>query len=129
MNKFQRSDRFVGLTIGTFLLVLSGLLYLVFDADVGGMLIAAVLVLVTALLVPTVLLPLNRLWILLGLRLSEINNFALLGLFYGVFIMPYGFVMRLFGYDPMARAIKFGKSSYWKKVARNSDKENLKDMF
>ena len=121
MNKFQRSDRFVGLTIGTFLLVLSGVLYLVFDADVGGILVAAILVLVTALLVPTVLLPLNRLWILLGLRLSEINNFVLLGLFY--------VVMRLFGYDPMGRAIKIGKSSYWEKVARNSDKENLKDMF
>src|SRR5262249_26897485 len=74
---------------------------------------AAVLFAVVATIVPRVLAPLNRLWAKFGLLLHAIISPVVLGiLFYCVF-GPVGFLMRLFGKDPMHRKFDAQAKSYW----------------
>ena len=74
---------------------------------------AAVLFAVVATIVPRVLAPLNRLWAKFGLLLHMIISPVILAiLFYGVF-GPVGFLMRLFGKDPMQRSFDARAKSYW----------------
>jgi hypothetical protein len=51
--------------------------------------------LVSALLTPGLLMPLNRLWTLLGQRIGIVSNHLLLGLFFFLLITPMGMLLRL----------------------------------
>lgn len=66
-----------------------------------------------ALLKPTLLAWLNRLWIKLGVLLGKMVSPIALGvLFYGV-LTPIGAVMRLAGKDPLRLKRDPGADSYW----------------
>jgi hypothetical protein len=59
--------------------------------------------------------PLNRLWMKFGALMNAIVSPVVLGvIFFGVFT-PAGFIMRLAGRDPMARAFDPAAPSYWNK--------------
>lgn len=53
-----------------------------------------------------------RWWMALGHVLGWINTRILLGLVFYLLITPMGFVMRLFGHDPMRRRFDAGATSY-----------------
>ena len=66
-----------------------------------------------ALVAPTVLKPLNRLWFAFGLLLQRIVNPLITGiLFYGMFV-PMGLVMRLFRKDPLHLEFQPDEPTYW----------------
>jgi hypothetical protein len=66
-----------------------------------------------ALVRPSVLAPLNRLWMRLGLILHRITSPIVMGLmFYGV-ITPIGLIRRGFGWDVVRRGFDRGTNSYW----------------
>lgn len=74
--------------------------------------VAAVFALV-AVMRPTLLAGLNRLWIKLGVLLGKLVSPIALGvLFYGVFF-PIGVVMRLAGKDPLRLKRDADAASYW----------------
>ena len=75
------------------------------------------------------LLPLNRLWAVFAHRLGHVNNYLLLGLFFYVFIVPAGLILRLLGRDPMCRGFDAKAPTYWTPVTRRTDAETLRDMF
>ena len=77
----------------------------------------AALFLLAALLVPTVLAPLNRLWMAFGLLLGRIISPIMLLLVYVVAVVPTGLIMRLRGKDPLNRGFDRAAPSYW--VHRN----------
>ena len=62
-------------------------------------------------------------------RLGHVNNYLLLGLFFCVFIVPAGLVLRLLGRDPMCRGFDAKAPTYWTPVTRRTDAETLRDMF
>lgn len=71
----------------------------------------------TAMLRPTLLAGLNRLWLKFGLLLGKIVSPVALGiLFYAVFA-PIGLLMRLMGKDPLRLQLEPGSKSYW--IQRN----------
>ena len=82
-----------------------------------------------ALLVPGVLMPLNRLWGVVAGRIHRVVNFTLLASFFYLLILPFGLVMRLFGRDAMRRARGPQTASYWQPVTRHTDETTLPDMF
>lgn len=55
----------------------------------------------TALFLPSVLTPLNRLWMRFGALLHRIVSPIVLALLFFVVITPFGLVMRLLGKDPL----------------------------
>lgn len=106
------SDRSFGLVfVGVFIVV--GLLPL---ADGGAIrswaLVVAAVFLTAALVRPSVLRPLNRLWFKFGMLLHHIVNPLVMGLLFFVTVTPVGLLMRATGKDPM-RLKRGTGASYW----------------
>ncbi|MEM8949643.1 MAG: SxtJ family membrane protein [Pseudomonadota bacterium] len=116
------SDRGFGLTVGAILLAIvlvrltlewwrtGGVTFGWFEYILGGIGIA---LLVMGLVLPSVLAPLNRAWMKLGLLLFTIVNPIVLGLIFLVTIIPIGLALRLFGKDPLRLRFEPDAKSYW----------------
>jgi hypothetical protein len=90
---------------------------------------AAVLFVIAALLWPSSLRPLNRLWMKLGLLLHRIVNPIVMGLlFYGT-IWPTGLVMRIRGRDLLRLKRDPSAVSYWIARVPGPAPETMKDQF
>lgn len=76
-------------------------------------LIVAALFLGLALLRPSLLAPLNRLWTRFGLLLHRVTNPLLMGLVFFLAVTPTAFIMRLMGKDPLRLRIDRSAKSYW----------------
>lgn len=76
-------------------------------------LIAAALFALTTLFFPIALSPLNRLWTRLGALLHKIVNPVVLGLIYGLTIVPIGLIFKLLGKDPLRLKRDPDASTYW----------------
>jgi hypothetical protein len=74
-------------------------------------------------------MPLNRLWGYFAYRLGIITNHLLLGLFFLIFVMPFGLFFRLLGKDSMHRSLKAKIGSYWTPITRDTNSETLFDLF
>jgi hypothetical protein len=129
MTSTQQSDRAFGFTFAVVFVVIAAIGWLVFDTRLYWSVALAVAFALVALAAPIILLPLNRLWRRLGLRLGRISNYLLLGAFLYLVIWPAGLLMRLLGRDPMNRRIRKDAASYWTTVGRQSNAETLHDMF
>jgi hypothetical protein len=86
-------------------------------------------ILLTALVYPPILHPLNLLWARLGLLLSRIVNPVVTAvLFYGVFT-PVGLIGRLFGKDPLLLRTK-AQDTYWiHRVPPGPPPETMSNQF
>lgn len=107
------SDRTFGLVFAGVFLVLAGMPLFHgepmrwWSVGVAGVFALA------ALLRPSLLAGLNRLWLKLGLLLGKITSPIALGiLFYGV-VTPLGAAIRLNGKDPLRLKFDHGADSYW----------------
>ena len=90
---------------------------------------ASLLFAVAALLRPSSLHPLNRLWMKLGLILHRLVNPIVMGLlFYGT-IFPTGLVMRVRGRDLLRLKREAGAHSYWIARAPGPAPETMRDQF
>lgn len=77
----------------------------------------ALLLAAAALVVPSVLAPLFRVWMFIGEILGWINTRIILTVLYYLLIVPMGFLMRLTGRDPLDRRFDRSASSY--RIARS----------
>jgi hypothetical protein len=116
------SDRGFGLTVGGILfaiaLVRIGLGWWSSGAVVLGWLEWAlggigVALLLFGLVAPSVLAPLNKAWMKLGLLLFTIVNPIVLGLIFLLTIIPIGLLLRLFGKDPLRLQFAPEAKTYW----------------
>ena len=81
------------------------------DPRLWALIISGIMV-VSALVVPTALGPVYRVWMRIGAALGWINTRVILGIgFYGVFT-PMGIVMRIFGRDPLRRGFDATVTTY-----------------
>jgi hypothetical protein len=53
-------------------------------------------------------------WKRLALAVARVNTEIIVFLFYFVIFMPFGFILRLLGHDPLRRRLR--ESSNWQKV-------------
>ncbi|PPR11120.1 MAG: hypothetical protein CFH41_01221 [Alphaproteobacteria bacterium MarineAlpha11_Bin1] len=123
------SDRKFGLIFAVSMAMLYGALWLLLDLDATGLLIAAGIFAFIALLVPGILLPINRLWMSFAGRLAGVNNHIILGTIFVFVITPLGMFMRLLGRDPIARKIDRNAGSYLVPVERQTDADTMRDIF
>ena len=129
MSRVRQSDRGFGLMFSGVFAIVFAVFYVAFDELLIWALIVSVVFAVLALVMPGVLLPLTRLWGSFADKLGRINNFLILSLFYFLFVVPVGVVLRLFGRDPMTRRLSADAASYWSTPDRKTTPETLKDMF
>jgi hypothetical protein len=66
-----------------------------------------------AAIMPSVLAPLNRLWLRFGMLLYKVVNPIVLFVLYATVIVPIAMLMRLFGKRPLQLEIDKGAESYW----------------
>jgi hypothetical protein len=129
MARSGQSDRAFGLMFAGVCAAIAAVGWLVFDVVLVWVAALAAAFLATALLVPGVLLPLNRLWGVIAHRLGQLSNAVLLGLFFFLFVLPMGLLLRLLGRDPMQRRLRSEEGTYWTPVVRQASKETFQDLF
>lgn len=126
------TNRKFGLVFALFFTV-SGI-WLLFKHDDRGpiFLLAGFLFLLTALLVPAVLGPINRLWMKFGELLHKLISPVVLGVVFYLLFMPLGAVMRTLGHDPLKRFYnpKDPKiKSYWEERSEKLSSDSFKNQF
>ena len=129
MTQPRLSDRKFGLIFAAIFAIFTIVGWFGFDVVLRWAMVASGTFLALALVVPGVLMPLNRLWGVVGGRIHRVVNFTLLALFFYLVVLPFGLVMRLFGRDALERAPGPKTASYWRPVTRHTDETTLPDMF
>ena len=123
------SDRLFGVVFSAIFFTIGIISWLVFNYTILWAFCLSLGLALIALLVPGILLPLNRLWGVFAHRLGVINNFLLLGTFFILFIVPVGGIFHLVGKDPMMRKKNRNTISYWTPVSRQAEPNTFSDMF
>ncbi len=126
------SDRSFGLTFAVIFLLIAGYQAItagLFWAAVFG--VGAIALCAVSFLCPSVLSPANRVWTRLGLLLHRVMNPIIMGFMFFLVFTPMGFVMRLFGFDPLARRLRQqNPMSYWKtRDPAGPPRETMKHQF
>ncbi len=106
------SNRSFGVVMAAACGIIGGLGYWWGSAYWPYWLLAAATFLVTALLWPQILYPLNRIWFLLGLALHKVANPLVMGFLFFVVITPIALLMRLAGKRPLGLTYR-DDGSYW----------------
>lgn len=129
-NLKQSSDRFFGLTFFVVFLLIALWPVLLQGTIRPVALGIALAFLAISLVAPTLLAPLNRLWLKFGELLHSITSPIILGvMFFGV-ITPVGFLMRLAGKDLLRLKRDPHCTTYWiRRAPPGPEKSSLKRQF
>lgn len=123
------SDRAFGLAIGGLFALLAAIGFILS----GGVPTWAVAVsagfLLSAIVMPGLLMPLNRIWTRIGGAIGAAVNFLLLGAFFYLVISPFGLLRRAFGVDSIIKRPLQDAESYWQPVRRQASPETYSDLF
>ena len=124
------SDRTFGFVFSAFFTII-GLVPLIKDAQPRRWAVGiAVVFLVAAIVYPTCLAPLNRLWTRLGAILHRIINPVVMGLLFFLVVTPIALIMRLTGKRPLRLDRDPSATTYW--IRRNPPgpaPETMKQQF
>ena len=91
--------------------------------------IAGVLLLL-ALVRPTLLAPLNKLWMKFGLLLHKITNPLIMGLVFFLAVLPTGLIMRMLGKDILRCKLDPDAKSYWiERAPPGPDPDSMPNQF
>jgi succinate dehydrogenase hydrophobic anchor subunit len=60
---------------------------------------------IPALLYPSALKPVYKAWMKIGEALGYVNSRIILFIFFYLILMPFGLILRVFGFDPMRRKL------------------------
>ena len=86
--------------------------------------------LIVAIVFPTILKPLNFLWMKLGLLLSRITNPIVTGVMFYLFFTPSSLILRCLGKDPLRLKLDATAGSYWiPRVPPGPNSESLRHQF
>jgi hypothetical protein len=126
----QSSDRAFGLVFAAVFLIIA--LYPLFSGN--ALRIWALIVAggfgVSALFIPGVLAPANRLWMKFGELLHRVVSPIALGIVFYLAVMPTGLLMRLLGKDPLRLRMDATAESYWiKRDPPGPAAESLNNQF
>ncbi|HZW38403.1 MAG TPA: SxtJ family membrane protein [Ignavibacteriaceae bacterium] len=124
-NNIKETDkdlRKFGFTIGIFLIIVAGIIYLWKGNLNYYLLLIAFLLIIPALLFPMILKPLNRVWMGLGIVLGWFTSRIILTLLFFLVITPIAFIVKILGKDFLNLKYEKNSSSYWikKEVKENS---------
>jgi Saxitoxin biosynthesis operon protein SxtJ len=124
------SDRSFGIVFAVFFALVAAISWYHHGGHWHWWLGGAVLFALVALTYPRLLAPLNWLWTKFGLLLASVVSPVVLGLVFYLCITPIGFLMRLFGKDPMRLKLEPEAETYWiPREPPGPPPESLKNQF
>lgn len=86
--------------------------------------------LLVALIRPSLLSPLNRVWFLFGLLLHKIVTPIVMGVLFFLTVTPTGIIMRLLGKDMLQRRMDPDAKSYWiERHPPGPDPQGMRNQF
>ena len=115
-KKTNKELRKFGLTIGAVSLILGGLLWwkgkdsCVYFLSIGGLFV------LTGLIVPKILTPVEYLWMKFARGLGFVMNYVILTIAFYLVFTPVGLLMRLTGKDSLKLKFDRQAKSYWIKT-------------
>lgn len=123
------TDRSFGLGMAVIFLGFGAFFWFVHGQANSWLLAISVFFLFTALAVPILLLPLNRIWTLVTHALSRGLNFVLLSILFFVVLAPVSVILRAIGYDKLVLKRKGDETTFFRGVGRSASAETMRDMF
>ncbi len=124
-----KSNRQFGFTFaGFFFLLATQRLY---SHNIQGLKITLLLAAsftVATIIMPNVLGPLNRLWLRFGDLLHKITSPLIMALLFYVVITPMGFMLRLFGWDPLRLKYETKTPTYWISRPQITDQNSMNNQ-
>jgi len=115
INEDKTTLRKFGTTVGTVLLLVGIVLYLIGKSSsviFGG---AGVLLILFGLILPNILKPLNKIWMTLAVILGWFMSRLILFILFYIVITPIGFLLRIAGKDFLNLRTDKNSDSYWEK--------------
>ena len=127
---YNATERNFGLTISSFLFVISVYPLLNGNSFKVWALIFSLIFFVFSLVAPRHLAPLNFLWGKFSLMISKVMTPVTFGVIYVFAIVPIAFLMRIFRKDPLNLKFQPKMKSYWcNRDDNESIIENLRNQF
>lgn len=127
LDEGETSDCTFGLVVGTAFVALGLLPLIRHHSARTWMWSLGLAILIAAAASPQILRMPKRAWLFLGFLLGQIVNPIVLGVLFFLVITPAGWLMRLFGSDPMRRRFDQGMSTYWQ--IRAEPASDMNDQF
>ena len=110
-------DRNFGIVIGVFFIVLCIRLFQKGSVFGYWVLPLAGVFLITSIMAPGTLRPLNRVWTGIGLKMGSVMTPVTMLIIYILAVLPTAFIMRILGKDPLRFVLDKNAGSYW--ISRN----------
>ena len=129
MSSARLGDRTFGLVFAGLFGVIATVLWMLSGQISTPLVVVAGFFFLTGFFAPGLLMPLNRLWTLLGQRIGVVSNHVLLGAFFFLLITPLGATLRLFRRTGFRKRPDSTVQSYWTPVERKASTETYADMF
>ncbi len=119
-----------GLTFCAVFIAFAGIVYWKHHTINTGLLAASAFFLLSGLIFPRILKPLQIGWMAFGFALGWINTRLVLGIIFFVVFTPVGLLMRATGKDLLNERIDKSRHSYWIKRDRSTvDKKRYEQLF
>ena len=132
LDTSSKEIRKFGLVIAIALGVIGSFVYVKFgNFDVVGWLWGiGLLFLILGFILPSVLRPVYRIWMLLAYFIGGVVSRIILTVLFYVVLTPTGLVLRLFGKDVLDQRFEKDRESYWiKKVLSDHTKDQYRKMY
>ena len=132
LDTSSKEIRKFGLVIAIALGVIGSFVYVKFgNFDVVGWLWGiGLLFLILGFILPSVLRPVYRIWMLLAYFIGGIVSRVILTVLFYVVLTPTGLVLRLFGKDVLDQRFEKDRESYWiKKDLTDHTKDQYRKMY
>ncbi len=130
IKESEKDLRKFGLTVGIVLLAVA--IFLVVRGSHNWTIWAAIglILVLLALSAPSVLKPLNKVWMTLSVLLGWVMTRVILVLLFYVALTPTALMAKLFRKDVLERKIDRSAKSYWqKREPRNADRQSYERQF
>jgi cytochrome b subunit of formate dehydrogenase len=126
------SNKKFGLSVGAVFFLLGAIPSIFGEPSIFKIifLIIGVLLISGALIRPASLQVLNNVWMAFGYAVQRFTNPVVMFLMYHFLFVPLGFLMKLFGYNPLKKEFDQNSNSYWiEREASSISEESLKNQF
>lgn len=128
-TSIKKELRDFGLLTGFLVLVLFGglLPWLLDQSYMAWPWVVAVILWLWAIILPTSLSPIYKIWMTIGHILGWINTRIILGILFYFAFLPMGLIMRCMGKDPMCR--RFSNTNSYRQPVEAVDKEHMERPY
>ncbi len=130
IKETKKELRKFGTTVGTVLILIGGFLFwkqkesFIYFGSLG------VILVLTGLIIPTILKPLNKAWMTLAILMGWVMTRVILTILFYIVLTPTAFIAKLFKKNFLDLKIDKSRNTYWeKREKRNFSPEDYEKQF